>query len=151
MKHFQIIAVRNFLCKRIIDSGICGLGKTYLLQCVQDNELNPIQLISMIDVVEVVKRDGDYIPQPQRPREILGFDDVGSEEAVVNHYGTRVNWFKNFIEQIYFRNKVFNKLIISSNDNFETLSNKYGYRVVSRMREMFNVIDVEGRDMRAEL
>lgn len=138
------------LQKGLLIRGVCGLGKTYLMQCVANNELNPVQLISMLDVVDIIKRDGDFTPAPQRPREILDFDDVGSEEAIVTHYGTKINWFKNFIEQIYFRNKIFNKLIISTNDNFETLSTKYGYRVVSRMREMFNVIDVEGRDMRLD-
>jgi len=78
----------------------------------------------------------------------LYLDDVGTEEPIVNHYGTKINWFKNFIEMYYLKNKPFNKLIISTNNSFDEIESKYGFRVRSRIKDMFNIIDVQGKDMR---
>ena len=48
----------------------------------------------------------------------------------------------------YLKNKPFNKLIISTNNNFDEIESKYGFRVRSRIKDMFNIIDVRGKDMR---
>ena len=42
----------------------------------------------------------------------------------------------------------FNKLIISTNNSFDELESKYGFRVRSRLKDMFNIIDVDGKDLR---
>ncbi len=74
---------------------------------------------------------------------------MGTEEPRIVHYGTTVTWFKNFIEQYYLvQRKNFSGLIISTNNDFDELEDKYGFRVRSRLREMFNIVDVEGNDMR---
>jgi hypothetical protein len=133
------------LNKGLLIRGVAGLGKTYLFKCIQQNELSKIDIVSMIDVCESVKEDGNYILKYEST---LYLDDIGTEEAVINHYGTKINWFKNFIEGYYLKNKPFNKLIISTNNNFDEIESKYGFRVRSRIKDMFNIIDVKGKDMR---
>lgn len=131
--------------KGLMIRGISGLGKTYIPRCLQHNELKPISIFSMIDITDEVKRNGDYDIITDK---IIYLDDVGTEEANVNHYGTKISWFKNYLELYYSKNLPFNKLIISTNCNSQQLEERYGFRVRSRMKDMFNVIDLTGQDMR---
>ena len=79
---------------------------------------------------------------------IICIDDVGTEEPIVNHYGTKINWFKNFIEGYYAQFNTYESIIITTNCSFQEIEQKYGGRVRSRMAQMFNVINVEGDDFR---
>lgn len=134
------------LQKGLLVRGISGLGKTFLFNCVKDNELSPITIYSMIELTEIVKSEG-YLELPPNTG-ITYLDDVGTEEHTINHYGTKINFFKNFIEKYYLNNTVFNRLIISTNNSFTELESKYGFRVRSRIKDMFNIINVTGTDMR---
>lgn len=135
------------LKKGLLIKGRSGLGKTHLVRCLEENELNPVKVFSMLDIEKEIKREGDFIPVIGN-RKKLYLDDVGTEEAVVNHYGSKVNWFKWFIEDYYLEGRPFHTVIISTNSSPEEIEQKYGFRVRSRMREMFNTIDVKGKDMR---
>lgn len=135
------------LKKGLLIRGATGLGKTYLTQCLENNELNPILILSMLDITNQVKEDGDYQIIAGN-KKVIYLDDVGTEEPIVNHYGTKRMFFKNFIETVYLNNRVFNWLILSTNLNFKGMEEPYGFRVVSRMRDMFNVVDITGKDMR---
>lgn len=133
--------------KGLLIRGISGLGKTHLVQCVSKNELNPILVLSMLDITGDIKSDGEYEIKIG-DKEIIYLDDVGTEEPVVNHYGTKISFFKTFIESYYLRNSKFSNLMISTNNSFSEIEEKYGFRVRSRMKDMFNVVDVKGKDMR---
>jgi len=133
------------LNKGLLIRGVSGLGKTYLFRCIEKNEIRPLDIVSMIDISENVKEEGSYDLQYKN---MLYLDDVGTEEPIVNHYGTKINWFKNFIEMYYLKNKPFNRLVISTNNSFDEIEGKYGFRVRSRVKDMFNIIDVQGKDMR---
>jgi len=133
------------LNKGLLIRGVSGLGKTFLFRCIENNYVRPISIVSMIDISEEVKEEGYY---NLIRNHTIYLDDVGTEEPTVNHYGTKINWFKNFIEMYYLKNQLFNRLVISTNNNFDEIEAKYGFRVRSRMSEMFNIIDVTGKDMR---
>lgn len=133
--------------KGLLIRGVSGLGKTHLVRCVEKNELSPILVLSMLEISEEVKAEGEFIVE-LRNNKMIYLDDVGTEEHIVNHFGTKINWFKSFIEMYYLRNKIFNKLIISTNNSFSEIEEKYGFRVRSRVKDMFNIIDVKGTDMR---
>jgi hypothetical protein len=127
--------------------GISGIGKTFLVRCLEHNELNPIKILSMLEIADEVRSEGEYRIN-LGDNKIIYLDDVGTEEATINHYGTKINFFKQFMEMIYLRNKTFNKLMISTNNSFSEIEEKYGFRVRSRIKDMFNIIDVAGKDMR---
>jgi len=135
--------------KGLLIRGVSGLGKTFLFQCVKDNQLNPIKIYSMIEIAEKVQEAG-YMELPITSG-ITYLDDVGTEQPTVKHYGTEINFFKDFIEKYYLHNlqsNTFNRLIVSTNNNAAELQEKYGFRVRSRMKDMFNFIDIKGSDMR---
>jgi hypothetical protein len=134
----------NFSLKKgLLIRGISGIGKTYLVNCVKDNKIKPISIYSMIDISDEVREYGGF----QAKGKVIYLDDVGSEETV-NHYGSKINWFKEFLESYYLNSTDFSRLIISTNCNFDQIQEKYGFRVRSRMKEMFNIIDVKGKDLR---
>jgi hypothetical protein len=126
-----------------------GRGKTYCVECLQYNELNPILIQSMIEITEAIKRDGDYILPEFK---MLYLDDVGTEELDSKTFGSKITFFKNFIELEYLKNqkKDFSNLIISCNDSFDTIERKYGFRVRNRIKQMFNIVDIpeEAPDLR---
>lgn len=133
--------------KGLLIRGPSGTGKTHLVRCAEDNGLNPILTLSILDITEKVTEDGKYQINNQG-KKIIYLDDVGTEESSVKHFGTTILWFKNYIETVYHRTKCYNHLIITTNLNFQGLGNQYGFRVASRMREMFNVVDLTGKDYR---
>lgn len=137
------------LKKGIVIRGVSGLGKTHLVQCISKNELNPILILSILDITGDIKSDGEYEVKLGNNK-IIYLDDVGTEEPTVNHFGTKISFFKNFIESYYLRNKNFNCLMFSTNNSFSEIEEKYGFRVRSRMKDMFNIIDITGEDMRGK-
>lgn len=133
--------------KGLLLRGICGLGKTYLLKCLSENPRNPIYIKSMIEIAEEVHANGSFeLPIAKK----WYIDDVGSETAPVNHYGTKINWFKDFLETYYLNKIEYSGLIISTNLNNVALEEKYGFRVRSRVKDMFNVITATGEDLRGK-
>jgi hypothetical protein len=134
--------------KGLLIRGIPGLGKTYLVTLLKENEKRPITCYNMISISKKVAQFGLLeldIPE----RGIIYLDDVGSEQPEVLHYGTRINFYKDFIEEFDLNHSAeFNKLIITTNINNAEMEEKYGARVRSRHKHMFNWIDVTGTDMR---
>lgn len=127
--------------------GISGIGKTFLFQCIKDNAVFPITIISMLEIYEHVIDSGDYRNEFLFSSPKIYLDDVGSEtDSNITYYGTERNWFKNFIELYYIKRKPFNRILISTNCGFDEIEVKYGYRVRSRIKEMFNIIDVKMKD-----
>ena len=125
--------------------GVCGLGKTFLIDLLSANELKPVFSIGMKEIVDEVRSNGEYDPPICS---ILNLDDVGAEEHEVFFYKTRINWFRDFIEKYYKKQLPFNRLIISTNNSFEELESKHGYRVRDRFRQMFNIVTVKGESLR---
>lgn len=131
--------------KGLMIRGTSGLGKTHLLRCVAENELHPVKMYNMLEIADVVKSEGECLIGTDK---MMYLDDVGTEACPVKYYGTEINWFKDFLEMYYSSGKPYAKLLLSTNLSAADIEAKYGYRVRSRMREMFNVIDIEGEDLR---
>lgn len=135
--------------KGLLLRGDPGKGKTFLVDCLADNPRTPIQMHTLLEISERIRDEGRYSVPPLESSGILYLDDVGTEEVSITHYGTKTRWFKTFIETYYSKRRGdFSKLIISTNDSFDQLQEKYGLRVRSRLAEMFNIIDITGPDLR---
>lgn len=133
--------------KGIMLRGKYGTGKTHMVKCLSDNGVRPIRLSSMIRIKDKVQEEGYYYLGVDNYY-ITYLDDVGSEDLPLMHFGTKINWFKDFIEKVYYDNKNFSNLIFSTNLNLKELQEKYGERVTDRIAEMFNIIDVKGTSKR---
>ena len=126
--------------------GVSGLGKTKVFESVKDNELRPVKIYNMVEITEAVRDKGSIVINTDG---LVLLDDVGTEEPKVLHYGTEIRWFENFIQSYYNLHQSYDQLLITTNCGGDELQAKYGYRVRSRMREMFNVIEVKGTDLRS--
>lgn len=126
--------------------GTTGLGKTEIIKAVKDNPLNPIAIYSMLDIADFVKKEGEF--NLKIGSRIICLDDVGTEQSTVKYYGTDISWFKDFIENYYLNEHPFSRLIITTNLTGDQIEERYGKRVRSRMREMFNTIALKGEDLR---
>lgn len=131
--------------KGLLIRGVSGLGKTHLVKCVQYNELQPILVLSTLSITEEIKSSGEF---PIVTTKMIYIDDVGTEATPVKHYGTEITWFKDFIEQYYATSVSYSRLLISTNLSFDQIELKYGFRVRSRMKDMFNIVNVSGTDLR---
>lgn len=142
-------ALKYSLNKGLLLRGVSGLGKTHLVKCISKNGLNPILVLSMLDIFEDIRVYGEFNISLDGYG-IVYLDDVGTEESSARHYGNAINFFKNFIEASYLKRKTFNHIMMSTNNSFAELEQKYGFRVRSRIKDMFNIIDVTGKDMRGQ-
>ena len=126
--------------KGLLLRGKSGIGKTYIIECIQENERIPIHINSLITITKILKSKGEF----DISKGVLNLlDDVGTEVKKVVHFGTEIYWFKNFIEERYLETKDYSDLIISSNNNFSEMEEMYGYRARRRIEnEMFNVVNV---------
>lgn len=131
--------------KGLMLRGISGLGKTFLLEAIKGNPRNPFSVINMLDVEDEIKDTGSFSVNPART---VVLDDVGTETTPVKFYGTDVHWFKTFVESASRYPERWKRIIITTNLNGEGMGEKYGARVRSRLRQMVNVYNVKGNDLR---
>lgn len=138
--------------------GNIGCGKTTLMKVFMEN-LNPYRMVSCREVSEHWKKTGDIskyctmimasalAPTAFGNRDSgICFDDLGIENKTKN-YGDEINAMEEVILNWYDK-KRFNRIHITTNLNPEEIEQKYGKRVRSRMREMFNQVLIEGGDRR---
>lgn len=149
------------LNKGILIMGNVGVGKTELMKFFQKNKKQCYKVISCNEVaddyshfkndiaevystpIQKAMNDADVFFQ----REIgYCFDDLGTEE-IKNDYGNKKNVMADILMAIY-NKKQFSKFFITTNLNSEEIIERYGSRINSRLREMFNVFVLEGNDMR---
>lgn len=127
--------------------GATGSGKTILAKAlgrtlaVRNNCPN---FIAMHQLAEITRRNKE-LPEFVFEKRIAIFDDLGTEPAEVNMYG---NNYPLFNEILYTRYSHFYPTIITTNFGWEALAQKYEGRVISRMREMFDVLVLRGEDLR---
>lgn len=138
--------------------GNIGCGKTTLMKVFSDS-INPFRIVSCREVSEAWKRDGDiskyssmiignsFTTSPFGKRDIgICFDDLGIENKTKN-YGDEINAMEEVLLNWYDK-KRFSRIHITTNLNPDEIEQKYGKRVRSRMREMFNQVLIEGGDRR---
>ena len=135
--------------KGIMLRGKYGVGKTHIIKCLKDNGIKPITIMSMIEIREKIIDDG-YCRWGKSKTNINYIDDVGSEDLPIMHFGTKHNWFKDYIEERYFQNSEYSKIIFSTNLTIKEMTEKYSERVTERIAEMFNIIDVKGTSKRIQ-
>lgn len=133
------------LDKGIYLRGTYGVGKTHLIRCLSTNLLHPILMTSIQNIKKIVQKHGTFDLTLDR---FTYIDDLGTEKLPMMFYKAEINWFKDFIEDAYFEGKALNRLIFTSNLNIKGLMEKYGERVVDRLAEKFNTIEISGQSKR---
>lgn len=147
------------LKKGLMLQGGVGVGKTMLMELLQQNQKQSFRMISTMDIVSEYtlqghdeKRSGNNviakyyanlpvpIGNPYGHRHIgFCFDDLGLEERRAMNYGTA----KNCMEEILWKRyeaRLFTSTHITTNLSIEEIREAYGERIFDRLKEMFNQI-----------
>lgn len=152
------------LNKGILLIGNVGVGKTDMLRAFEYNRRLCFRMVTCGEISLKVDENGseywkmytgflpghggsqDYFFQPNVG---WAFDELGTEE-IVNSYGTKVDPVFNILQNRYQKRSQipFSGLHMTSNLNGNMLQQRYGAHIRSRIREMFNVIKIEGEDRR---
>lgn len=152
-----------------LNKGICllgepGRGKTMILQLFSKNKRMCFDIVSAHRMVEefadkgtsavyafasyknITLNDTSYMLQRQAG---ILWDDVGLEQMGFN-FGNKLNVVQAVILHAYQHvdRYPFWYHHMTSNLNMDEFEEKYGYQIRSRMRQMFNIIQVDGPDRR---
>lgn len=149
--------------KGILLAGNFGTGKSVLMQLFRKNT-RQVYFVREAKKIssEYGKSDDKDIPSEYlepfklsindaatlyQPIAGLCIDDLGSEQ-VKNNFGNKSNVIGDLIERRYSDKWTGLYLHATTNLSAEELKEFYGERVVSRMREIFNFVILEGNDRR---
>jgi len=146
------------LSKGIAIFGGVGTGKTLLMKVFKEYTMNIIYKNSFIfktaaEIVDSINVSGvevlSNINFIQNKATTLYIDDLCAKNEEVNHFGTKINAMENLLSQRYEIFKQYKRLThITSNKYPVELSKIYGERIVDRMAEMFNIIELTGESFR---
>ncbi|MBD0831515.1 P-loop NTPase family protein [Aestuariibaculum sediminum] len=138
--------------KGILLSGPVGCGKTTLMKLLRTivPHQKPYKIIPSRNVVFGFNHLGYKTIEDYGDSHYLCFDDLGIE-PLGRHYGKDCNVMGEVIlsrYELFLQHKI--KTHITTNLNAQELEERYGSRVRSRMRELFNLIafDMTARDKR---
>lgn len=147
--------------KGIMLVGPVGCGKTSLMKMFAINSFRPFTLTPCRTIADEYVINGTpslyqysdlktVYPQQNYGHSKIGqcFDDLGTEDDKKN-FGNSVNVMADVILKLY-DNKNYPNFHITTNIGGDEISDIYGDRVRSRMRQMFNVIkfDTTSKDRR---
>ena len=121
--------------------GMCGLGKTVICSRVIPLLLNTYcRLLPTIINAQQMNERVDQLLE----KGILVIDDVGTEDIAVS-YGNKRVAFAELVDNAEKKGKI---LIITTNLSAEELKNKYGERVIDRLRAITKIINIKGKSLR---
>jgi predicted ATPase len=150
------------LDKGIMLAGNFGVGKTWFMKLFARNQRQCFTLKNAKDIADQFGNNGEdglmeYVVKPKNPVNDQGvfyhthlglcIDDLGTED-LKNHFGNKRNVIGDLIEKRYSRGNTGVFLHTTTNLDAMELESFYGGRVTSRMREVFNIIEMNGKDRR---
>lgn len=141
------------LKKGILLYGPVGCGKTRIMNMFMQNSFRPFVINPVRKIAdEYSEKDGgtytlnkystlcEAYPSQNFGHKFSGrcFDDIGTEEEKKN-FGNSLNVVQDVLYKIY-DNRLIGNFHGTTNLNPEEIEAAYGYRIRSRMREMFNIL-----------
>jgi DNA replication protein DnaC len=135
------------LQKGIMLWGAYGCGKTTIMKSFMNNPLVDFGVIPCRRVAEIYSEEGNEIVWRYAKVDSICFDDLGTEAeaGLKQHFGNKKNVLGDIILNYYDTNssKVF-RMHFTTNLGADQIEELYGGRARSRLREMCNLISLEG-------
>lgn len=143
--------------KGVIILGNVGVGKTHLLNEYISKNYSNYKNFQLLWSTDELVDEYDSSPTKQKHiQELLQYqfqnriplflDDLGTEE-VLGYGVNRIDVIKRILYRVY-RDNI--KFYGTSNLNMEELKERYGTRIVNRIKDRFHIIVLEGKDWREE-
>ena len=148
--------------KGIVLAGNCGVGKTWLMKLFCKNQRQVFFIRNAKDVANEFEKGGQetvdqYVDLFKNAFEDpdcfyqktsgLCLDDMGTED-IKNNYGNKKSVIGDLIELRYAKGNMGIMFHATTNLTGVQLNDYYGARVVSRLREVANFIELPGKDRR---
>lgn len=151
--------------KGLLIPGNFGVGKSCLMELFAQNKRQCFQMINTKDIAEDFRKSTDKEPfgfdkytDPvqnffndikvfEQPYSGICFDDLGTED-IKNNFGNKVNVMQDIIEMRYAKKHCGIMMHATTNLSAQGLTDYYGGRVASRLREITNFIQLPGVDRR---
>jgi len=133
--------------KNLLLYGPTGVGKTYALEKYLRDTFKNVGHRIDAETIEmgIQSRGPDYFQRFYTDNML--WNDLGQEERIFMYMGTQYKPAHSIITMRYERFPIL-KTHITTNKTPEKLEEKYGDRVVSRLIEICNFINVTGEDLR---
>lgn len=165
--NFVSVAKNAGILNPTLEKGIClagvfGVGKSWLMKLFQKNQRQVYFIRNAKQIAKEYEVDGaaaseqyeNKFKNPGNDMDVflqpfsgLCIDDLGTED-IKKHYGNQSNVIGDLIELRYHKGNVGPFLHATTNLTSEQIEQYYGGRVRSRMREIFNFIELRGNDRR---
>ena len=78
------------------------------------------------------------------------YNDLGTENLQSKHYGNPINVMEHIILQSYENKVPYHHRHITTNLTFDQVKDAYGLRVLDRIKECYNIIEVRGESLRGK-
>jgi len=139
-----------------------GVGKTLMMQMFSRNKRICFQVVQCPKIVFGYVKHGDEHIQPygklisetedalsfyQRNKGIC-YNDLGVEPVPAKHYGTPINVLETIFLDTYENKVPFWHRHVTTNLTAIQLKETYGVRFVDRVKQSFNIIEVNGNSLR---
>ena len=135
--------------KGLLVLGEPGMGKTYALKTGRMVSAIDLALDFQTMGIESVKEKINAMMSYEGLK--VTIDDLGSEDRV-KHFGTDLDPIGFVIQKIYSINQMNPdqpvKLFMTSNYNTESLNERYGLRVMDRLYEMCDIVNLKDTNLR---
>lgn len=150
------------LSKGIMIAGNFGVGKTWMMKLFMKNQRQVYHVYNAKYVADAYEREGEssvesFIIKPKNAYNDpavfyqssagLCLDDIGTED-LKNSYGNKRNVIGDIIERRYEKGNTGIWLHVTTNLSVDQMKEFYGGRVISRLRESMNFIELSGNDRR---
>ena len=155
------------LKKGIMLCGVFGTGKSWMMKLFSINQRQCFDIVSSKEISEDYRRDKNddpsqdvlhkYIVEKQnafddpsvfyQTKRGWCIDDIGAED-LKNNFGNKKNVIGDIIEIRYQSGEYGQSFHATTNLTAAQIDEYYGGRIRSRMREMFNFIELSGVDRR---
>lgn len=142
----QLIKILKNSPKGVTVIGPVGTGKTWALKNsgISVTASNNISALYASGGMEAIK--DNFIYQLQG-RSALVIDDLGTE-MIMGNYGTKLDVIRWLILECY---NVGTKMYFTSNLTLEELTERYGSRVVDRIKETTYIVVLKGESRREQI
>ena len=158
----ELTDVAGSLNKGLMLVGGVGVGKTLLFAIFRyyTQEIlgvNSFRFTTAIDIIDDVNKNGveclevfSHNLVHKTPRPITCYiDDIACKKENINHYGTNINVIEQLLYQRYNVLLRYGVLTHTSSNKYPAqMKEVYDMRIIDRMSEMFNFIELTGNSYR---